>query len=241
MAQSAATDLRVTMELGRGEGVSQGGASMSIRPRMTQCMQALASEIIRLQGELDREIEARRKSLGVSIRSKIVDFEHGIAMEHRSLRRGLAGFLAKSSIATGLTAPVISLLIVPMVLVDFWVSFYQQVCFRGYAIPRVRRSAYILFDRRHLGYLNGIEKLNCLCCACCKGGSAISAKSAVARSSTGARSSTRCPCRNRTGATTNSWNLAMPAATAPASESFGSGFRTLNMTIDPAAGREASR
>jgi hypothetical protein len=136
---------------------------------MTQRMQELASEIVRLQGELDREIEARRKFLGVRIRARIVEFEHGITMEHRRVRAGVAGFLAKSSIATVLSAPVIYSLIVPMVLVDLWASLYQQVCFRAYGIPRVKRSAYILLDRRHLAYLNGIEKLNCLYCGYCNG------------------------------------------------------------------------
>jgi hypothetical protein len=50
-----------------------------------------------------------------------------------------------------------------------WASAYQHVCFRVYAIPRVRRSDYISLDRRHLNYLNWIESLNCLYCSYANG------------------------------------------------------------------------
>jgi len=43
--------------------------------------------------------------------------------------------------------------------------FYQATCFPIYGISRVRRSDYIVFDRRHLAYLNFIEKFDCLYCS----------------------------------------------------------------------------
>lgn len=60
-------------------------------------------------------------------------------------------------------------MIIPMLLIDGWASLYQAICFRAYGIPRVRRSQYILFDRRHLAYLNWIEKLNCVYCGYANG------------------------------------------------------------------------
>jgi hypothetical protein len=33
-----------------------------------------------------------------------------------------------------------------------------------YRIPRVRRAEYLVVDRHHLQYLNGIERMNCLYC-----------------------------------------------------------------------------
>ena len=131
---------------------------------MTDRMQELASEIVRLQGELDREIEARRKVLGWRLKERIVEFEHGIAIENRRLRTTISGFLNRSPIATIVTAPVIYSLIIPMIIIDAWASLYQAICFRVYRIPRVDRGRYIAFDRRHLSYLNWIEALNCLYC-----------------------------------------------------------------------------
>jgi len=136
---------------------------------MTQRMHDLAGEIVRLQGELDREIERRRKDLGWKVRARLVEFERGIAIEHRKLRMGVATFLSRSSIGTIVTSPIIYSLIIPLAIVDIWVSLYQAVCFRAYGIPRVRRGDYIVFDRQHLAYLNAIEVLNCLFCGYANG------------------------------------------------------------------------
>ncbi|PBN43623.1 hypothetical protein [Sphingobium sp. D43FB] len=132
---------------------------------MTQHMQDLAGEILRLQGELDREIEARRKLLGVKLAAGLVGFEQGVLSEQRLLRTRVSHFLAQSSCATMITAPLIYSLIVPLMLLDAWVSIFQAVCFRVYGIERVRRADFIVFDRQHLAYLNWIEALNCLFCA----------------------------------------------------------------------------
>jgi hypothetical protein len=132
---------------------------------MTQRLKDLAGEIIRLQSELDREIENRRKTWGYAIKERIVAFENGIVHEHKTHRMGMATFVQQTPLRMFLTAPVIYSLIVPLVLLDIWVSLFQAICFRAYRIPRVRRSDYIAFDRQHLAYLNWIEAVNCLFCA----------------------------------------------------------------------------
>ena len=45
---------------------------------MTERVKALASEIVRPQRELDREIESRRKSSGYAIRERITECASGI-------------------------------------------------------------------------------------------------------------------------------------------------------------------
>lgn len=132
---------------------------------MTERMKDLASKIVRLQRELDREIESRRKSLGYAIRDRIVEFESGIVYEHRLFKTTIGNLVAEAPLRMFVTAPVIYSLIVPLVLLDMWVGAYQAICFRAYRIPRVTRSHYIVFDRQHLAYLNWIEALNCLFCA----------------------------------------------------------------------------
>ncbi len=136
---------------------------------MTQRMQDLAGEIVRLQAELDREIEKRRKLLGWEIKEKMVAFEHGVLMEHRRLRTDVGTFLARSSLGVVATAPVIYSLLIPMLIVDAWASLYQAVCFRIYRIPRVSRRDYILLDRKALAYLNWIEAMNCVYCGYANG------------------------------------------------------------------------
>ena len=136
---------------------------------MTERMGELAAEIVRLQDELDREIEKRRKALGWELKEKIGEFEMGVVAGHRLLRRGVVKFLGGAAPAVVLTAPVIYSLIIPLALADAWVSAYQAICFRAYGLPRVKRSDYLAFDRRKLNYLNVIEKLNCDFCAYANG------------------------------------------------------------------------
>lgn len=124
----------------------------------------IASEIVRLQGELDREIFKRRDALGWRLHEGFVEFEHGLVAKHRRLKLNAAAFLASAPPATVLTAPVIYSLILPLALIDLWASAYQAICFRAYRLPRVRRSEYLVFDREALAYLNWIERLNCWFC-----------------------------------------------------------------------------
>ena len=70
----------------------------------------------------------------------------------------------KHFVLLALSAPLIYGLIVPFVFADICGSLYQGVCFRVYRIPRVKRSAHVLFDRAKLAYLTPFQKLNCLYC-----------------------------------------------------------------------------
>ena len=83
---------------------------------MTARMQELAAEIVRLQDELDREIETRRKALGWELKEKIGEFELGVTQAHRKLRLGVIKFLGGAAPAVVLTAPVIYSLIIPLAL-----------------------------------------------------------------------------------------------------------------------------
>jgi hypothetical protein len=68
-----------------------------------------------------------------------------------------------------LTAPVIYALVLPLILLDAFLAIYQAVCFPVYGIPQVKRSDYLMHGRRHLQYLDSIERLNCEYCAYANG------------------------------------------------------------------------
>jgi len=61
--------------------------------------------------------------------------------------------------------PFIYAMIIPAIILDIFLLIYQQTALRLYGIPRVRRSEYIVYDRKHLSYLNLIQKINCLYCS----------------------------------------------------------------------------
>jgi hypothetical protein len=87
----------------------------------------------------------------------------------RRYRQGLVRYILGSPIQHILTAPVIYAMIVPVALLDLCFTLYQQICFRAYGIPRVRRSEYLVVDRHQLSYLNALEKLNCVYCGYANG------------------------------------------------------------------------
>ena len=68
-----------------------------------------------------------------------------------------------------ITAPFIYVLIIPLLLLDGFVSLYQMMCFPVYGISKVQRRDYFAFDRAHLAYLNGLEKINCAYCSYANG------------------------------------------------------------------------
>ncbi len=63
-----------------------------------------------------------------------------------------------------ISVPFIYTMIFPTVFFHLGLEIYHQVCFRLYRIPLVNRKEYFIFDRRHLPYLNWLEKINCAYC-----------------------------------------------------------------------------
>jgi hypothetical protein len=92
-----------------------------------------------------------------------------VRLAHRRLRQSIPSFLAESSVLNLMTAPLIYSLVLPLVLLDLWVTVFQALTFRIYGIPTVRRRQYFVIDRHRLAYLNGIEKLHCFYCSYANG------------------------------------------------------------------------
>jgi len=117
-----------------------------------------------LEQELDRLLDEKRQKFQYQLRRGRVVFEKSIKRVQRQYRTGALAYLFKAPLAFILSAPLIYGMIVPFVLLDLCVSLYQQICFRIYGIPRVKRADYMVIDRHHLAYLNVFEKINCVYC-----------------------------------------------------------------------------
>ena len=136
---------------------------------MTSRIDDLLEHIAKLERELEAEVDQRRARWRYRIEAGRIRFEREVRLAHRRLKQSVPRFLRESSIPNLLTAPLIYSLVVPIALLDAWMSLYQTICFRIYGIARVRRSKYIVIDRQHLAYLNAIEKLNCMYCGYANG------------------------------------------------------------------------
>lgn len=129
----------------------------------------LLERIGTLERELEGELNRARADWRYRIEKGRVRFEQGARDAHRRFRQGLLRFLRESYIPSVLTAPVIYSLLVPVALLDLWVTLFQAICFRAYGIALVERSAFVVIDRQYLPYLNMIEKLNCVYCGYANG------------------------------------------------------------------------
>jgi hypothetical protein len=125
--------------------------------------------IEKLQGELEAEITKRQAELHVRLERGKVVFDAEVRQRHRELRVGFWKFMARTRPQVLIVAPFTYSLIVPLVLLDIFVSVYQAVCFPLFGIDKVRRSEHLVFDRHHLGYLNALQKFNCVYCSYANG------------------------------------------------------------------------
>ena len=132
-------------------------------------IKAIIARIHALEDELDTAFEKARADLRLRIEHDKVVFEQQVLKRHRELRIRLWNYVRGARLMVVLTAPFIYGVIVPIVLLDLFVSLYQATCFPVYGIPKVRRADYIVFDRQNLAYLNALEKLNCVYCSYANG------------------------------------------------------------------------
>jgi hypothetical protein len=132
---------------------------------MNEQISGLLDQIKKLELEFEAALARQRAELRIGLENGKIAFEEEILRRHRQLRTGFLTYIRRARILTILTAPVIYAVIVPLVLLDLFVSLYQFICFPVYGIEKVRRRDYFVFDRHHLAYLNVIEKFNCAYCS----------------------------------------------------------------------------
>jgi hypothetical protein len=122
-----------------------------------------------LEDELEVQLALARADLQVRVEDGRIAFEQAVQRRHRAMKSRLLRYVLGARALIALTAPLIYALIVPFALLDLFVTIYQAVCFPVYGIAKVRRRDYLVFDRRYLGYLNLLEKLNCAYCSYANG------------------------------------------------------------------------
>jgi len=136
---------------------------------MNTTIRALLDKIQELDREIEEDLARHRQEFQYSIQKRRVRFEEGVLRRHRELRKGLVRFLRDSGVVGLLVSPVIYAQIVPLLFLDLTVSVFQAIAFPVYGIDKVPRDDFIVIDRHHLSYLNGIERLNCAFCGYANG------------------------------------------------------------------------
>jgi hypothetical protein len=132
---------------------------------MNERISSLLNQMAALEEELRLELREHEAGLLFQIKGKRVEFEQSITAAHRRLKTGFFRWLVTYRPQNLITGPIIYGMIIPLLVLDFFVTLYQAACFPIYRVAKARRGDYIVFDRQQLEYLNFIEKFHCTYCA----------------------------------------------------------------------------
>ncbi len=132
---------------------------------MNDRIQQILNQITALEDDLRIALNEQQSTMFFQIKGKRVEFEQSIKETHKRLKTNFFRWLVTYRPQNLLTGPIIYSMIIPLLITDFFVTFFQMTCFPIYGIKKVRRSDYIVYDRQQLNYLNFIEKFHCTYCA----------------------------------------------------------------------------
>jgi hypothetical protein len=116
---------------------------------MNQRIAQIIERIRQPEAELEAEFARRRMELAFTVKGHVVHFELPVLMRHRKLKASLSRYILGARPLLILTTPIIYSLLLPLVRLDLFVSLYHLVCFPIFGIAGVRRSHYMVMDRRH--------------------------------------------------------------------------------------------
>lgn len=132
---------------------------------MNDRIQKLLDQMAMLEEDLRTALREQESSVLFQIKGKRIEFAQAVKQTHRRLRTGFFRWLVTNRPQNLITGPIIYSMIVPLLILDLFVTLYQATCFPIYKIAKLRRADYIVFDRQKLEYLNWIEKFHCTYCA----------------------------------------------------------------------------
>ena len=131
---------------------------------MNDRISQILAQMAALENDLRSAVHDQESRIFFQIKGKRVEFESSVKATHRKLKTNFFRWLVTNRPQNLITGPIIYAMIIPLMLLDLCVSFYQWTCFPIYGMTKVKRSDYLVFDRHHLGYLNFIEKFHCTYC-----------------------------------------------------------------------------
>ncbi|MBT8343423.1 MAG: hypothetical protein KJO45_01760 [Sulfurovum sp.] len=132
---------------------------------MNSKIREIIEEIDAMKVKLSEEIDKQESHISYEIKNGYVTFEKEILTKQRENMQNLLSWFREVPLLHLLSSPVIYAMIIPAILLDIILFVFQQVIFRIYKFKFIKRSDYMIFDHHYLGYLNPIEKLNCLYCS----------------------------------------------------------------------------
>ena len=128
-------------------------------------IQKILEEIETLKKRLKEEIHLKEADIAYEIKQGRVRFSKDALQHQQEKITHFFRYLREAPLLHILSAPIVYMMIIPAVILDLFLFVYVMVIFPIYKFPKIKRSDYIVFDRQYLGYLNVIEKFNCMYCS----------------------------------------------------------------------------
>lgn len=125
----------------------------------------LLDRIYELEQNLADDLHKQSDELLYEFNKGRVVFKRKIKIRNQALKVNIGKYVMNARWLVIVTAPIIYSIIIPILLLDLFVTIYQAICFPVYGVPKVKRRDFMVFDRLKLDYLNGIEKINCAYCS----------------------------------------------------------------------------
>ncbi len=132
---------------------------------MNDKIREIVEEIEAMKLKLSEELAEQESHISYEIQNGYVKFEKDVLQKQKENMKNLLAWFREVPLLHFLTAPLIYGMVIPAILLDVLIFIYQQVVFRVFKFKLIKRSDYIVFDRHYLGYLNPVEKLNCVYCS----------------------------------------------------------------------------
>lgn len=132
---------------------------------MNDKIKEIVEEIEAMKLKLAEEIALHEKHISYEIKNGYIIFENEVLAKQKENMKNLLAWFGEVPLLHFLAAPIIYGMVIPTILFDAILFIYQHVVFRIFKFEFIKRSNYIIFDHQYLGYLNPVEKLNCVYCS----------------------------------------------------------------------------
>ena len=128
-------------------------------------IKVILEKIEALNVSLKKEHACLAKKYGFYFSQKKVIFLDKIKVRNKRFKVPVWKYVIPKNVRHALSLPFIYMMIIPAIILDAGLTVYHGVAFPLYKIPKVKRSDYIVYDRKFLDYLNVVQKVHCLYCS----------------------------------------------------------------------------
>ena len=132
---------------------------------MSDEIRTIIADIEAMKVKLGEEIAKQEEHVSYEIKNGYISFEKEVLEKQKGNMKSLWRWFAETPFLHLLSSPIVYMMIFPAILLDIMLFIYTIVVSKVFKFDFHSRSNYVVFDRQYLGYLNIMEKINCMYCS----------------------------------------------------------------------------